>query len=195
MQFKKFKNKDFCMYPLYLVLFIIIFQPIFSLCQAPQPASVVHPIQRRYLKPAQKPPVFKIPIVFKEEKVEAETKVTKVSTEEIEVIIPVAVRPTAREVVENLVQYTVDSDESQKQEDIERIVHAIWFFYDSTKLFKTDFDEIANLIKAKFSEPLLHHFKMQLDKEFEQRFKGTREHSESPAPMTKKPKASDQEQS
>jgi len=183
------------MYPLYLVLFIMIFQPIFSLCQVPQSTTVVHPIQRRYLKPAQKPPVFTIPIVFKEKKAEVETKVEKVSTEEIEVIIPVALRPTVREILENLVQYTVDSDELQRQENIERIVHVVILFYDSRKLFKTDLDEIANLIKAKFSEPLLHQFKMQLDKEFEQRFKGTREHSESSAPMTKKPKSADQEQS
>jgi hypothetical protein len=172
----------------------MIFQPSFSLCQAPQSKTVVSSVQRRYLKPAQKPPVFTISIVFKEEKVEVETKVEKVSTEEIEIIAPVALRPTVREILENLVQYTVDSDESQRQENIERIVHVVILFYDSRKLFKADLADIANLIKARFSEPLLNQFNMQIDKAIEQKFKGTRQHSESSAPMSKKPKSSDQEQ-
>ncbi len=179
---------------LYLVIVIMIVQPMFSWCQAPRSSAGSLPLIRVYLKPAQKPPVFSIPIVFKEREGEEKNKTEEagIEHEESNVVAPQAMKPTVMEILENLVQYTLDSGEARHQENIERIIHALIFFYDSRRLMRKDILACAQLIKAKIGETFFDRFDAQLDQILKQKYKIMYEQgAEAESLMSKKPKTDD----
>ena len=182
---------------LYFVIVIMMVQPVFCWCQAPRPSAGSLPLIRVYLKPSRKPPVFSIPIVFKEKKGEEKKKAEEagMANEEINVVAPQALKLTVMEILENLVQYTLDSGEARYQENIERIIYALILFYDAERLMRKDILECAQLIKARIGEAFFVQFDAQLDQILKQKYKIMYEQgAEAESFMSKKQKTETQEQ-
>jgi len=158
------------------VLLLVVMQPLLSWCQAPQSTPAAQTLRRRYLRPIQKPPVFTDSVVF----------------EEIPVVTPTALRPSAKEIMENLAQYTVHPNEIGKPENMERLVYALIFFSRTQKLSKPDCFTFLNSLKCKFGPILYQQFIIQLNQELARRDALEREAQPS-APMNKKQKSSEQE--
>ncbi len=130
---------------------------------------------------------------IEEEKKKAEE--AGMANEEINVVAPQALKLTVMEILENLVQYTLDSGEARYQENIERIIYALILFYDAERLMRKDILECAQLIKARIGEAFFVQFDAQLDQILKQKYKIMYEQgAEAESFMSKKQKTETQEQ-
>jgi hypothetical protein len=179
-------------YQFYFVFFMVVIQPLLVGCQVPRLCVV--PLSYRYGRCEQQPSKLVLPVVGGgEERVEKKIPVEfPGASGSGSIIAPKALKPTVMEIIKNLVWYTVDEGEEYRQENMDRIVNTMLFFYDRHKLFKRDLCILECFVRDVFTDQMRAMFVARLEQALTQRGDNERERSRmASVRSSKKPKTYD----